>query len=559
MDVIEVNIGGSIKEFPLGVSLLLYGPVGSGKTSFCTNLSKQFIENKLPIIWICLDESPNNIREKMQYFNIDYKSAEDKNLLKYIDVYSEQVTGKAIHDPAVISCSSILNLNEINMSLRRILDEFKGQGLVIFDSLSTLLLYINSSVCEEFLKVHVNRITSNKYTGIFILQENVHESKIEETFKMMMDGVLEFGLDDGRRRVGVDKLPLGSTSDWIGSSIPIMPNEGGDIYQKPKPRKYMDSGGYLEDVSPGQQSPQQQDIRQPGQQSPQQQDIRQPGQQDIRQPHQGYQQGDETSGSKDIIKMIQPGVIKADTIKLETENINLKLNLEKNINDLLNQQVTLRNQLHGHDEKIFRDNSQLEGLQRKITDISAERSEIQERMSSLKNIIDMKRSELVNVDENLRESKHEYEKQIRIKKELERKYVKISHKKKMLEDKMRDAIGEDVELDIPEFDETLNVTKIRIDEAALKIETMENKRKTIEKESSRLEKEFISTNKNIGQTEETLTNMKKKENKIEKELGLVKEKRAETESTLNEIIEKRQVLEQKLQSMTGTGNNERGV
>jgi KaiC/GvpD/RAD55 family RecA-like ATPase len=252
MKTVKVDFAGESKDFPLGVSLLLYGPVASGKTTFSLTLAREFLRNGLSCIWVCMDESPTSIQEKMAYFQVDYQVSKQMNLLRFIDVYSEQITGKPLNDPGVINCSSAFNLNEINRALMKAISEVKNQGLVIFDSLSTLLLYNRSGTAEEFLKVHMSRITSAGFAGIFILQRDLHDPQTEETMKMLCESALEFGFHKGTRRIGILKLPLGASGDWIESSLFAWQQPRNISMSAPAgPRKYMDSGGYLEEIKDG--------------------------------------------------------------------------------------------------------------------------------------------------------------------------------------------------------------------------------------------------------------------------------------------------------------------
>ncbi|GEM_PF-4721547 len=193
---------------PIGVPILLYGPVGSGKTTFSLRMAKEFLGRNLPLIWVCLDESPLNIRKKLSYFGVDNENLEKKNLVRYVDVYTEYVTGKALDEPYVLNCSSVSDLTEVNIALNTARKELKGGGLLVVDSVSTLLLYTNADICEKFLRITTGRFKSDDYTGLFILQKGMHSAEVEETMKMIADAVMGFEVDKGSWKVSIIKKPL---------------------------------------------------------------------------------------------------------------------------------------------------------------------------------------------------------------------------------------------------------------------------------------------------------------------------------------------------------------
>ncbi|MBD3261380.1 MAG: hypothetical protein GF334_06795, partial [Candidatus Altiarchaeales archaeon] len=183
MQQMKVSFGGDAKDFPLGMSLLLFGSVGSGKTTFCLNLTKEFLSNKKPVVWVCLDSSPQSVRDQLNYFKVKVQEYETRGLLHYVDGYTSQVSGTPPKDPSIVYCSSPVNLNELTLALKKVFDKISDKGIVVLDSISTLLLYTNRSVCEEFLKVHMNRVTSQGFTGFYILQKDLHDKSVEETVK----------------------------------------------------------------------------------------------------------------------------------------------------------------------------------------------------------------------------------------------------------------------------------------------------------------------------------------------------------------------------------------
>lgn len=310
MDIARIDLGGDVREFPFGISLLLYGSVGSGKTTFCLNLVKEFLSNSKPVVWFCLDTSPQRIREQLEYFEVDYAKYEQENLLVYIDAYSSQVSMDSLKEPSIIPVSSAANLNELNMALKKAFAKINDPGIVIFDSVSNLLLYTNQSLCEEFIKVNMNRVSVTGWTGFYIMQKDLHDKRTEETLKMIADGVLDFDVEDNNRVVRVMKLPYGATGDWIASNLFVdMTGSKKKVSREVvEPTKYLDAGGYIEGPSSGErrQPQKQQGPRHEGPDQKQPQSGQRPPQSGGGQQAGGEQGGGEQAGQQGAEQGQQP-------------------------------------------------------------------------------------------------------------------------------------------------------------------------------------------------------------------------------------------------------------
>ncbi len=570
MRIVRLDIGGEVKEFPLGVSTLLYGSVASGKTTFSLTLAREFLKNSLPCIWICLDESPLSIREKMEYFKVDYRSFQDHNLLRFIDAYSEQVTGKGLNDPYVINCTSAVNLNELNRMLMRALSEVKGQGLVVFDSVSTLLLYNRPSTCEEFLKVHISRITSAGFTGTFILQRDLHDPQTEETLKMMCDSVLEFGFDKGVRKISVLKLPLGQTGEWIESSLFAWQQQPGVTVSRPAgPRKYMDAGGYLEDFKEGLVEGLKEGLS----------NIKmEPGKIDEKGLAKGLREGlsnikFEGSGGRSVggaappaggaggeggpggagggsmgptVQHIDKQIIVADMNDLPDK-------LGEEIKDLLNEQLRLREVVHEKEEQSRESRKRLDLLLTKENQAKSEVREIEERKTSVRRAVAAKQSALADIEKDRGGEEERYRELVEDQDKIKERIDRILDRKKNLEDKIQSLVegGGELYIDLtPYLKDVLAKREKQVAESKEKLESLDSRREAVATEINLLKDELKSMVEEGASKKEELEDVRDRKAKVEDELGFITQAREETESKLKEVLDKKKAMEKRLQELT---------
>ena len=615
MRQVKVDFGGEYKEFPLGVSILLYGHVASGKTTFSLTLVSEFIKNGLPCVWVSLDESPQAVREKMDYFQIDWNSAQERNLMRFIDVYSEQITGKRMQDPYVIGCSSAFNLNEINRALMKALSEVTGQGIVVFDSVSTLLLYNRAGTCEEFLKVHMSRITSAGHSGFFILQRDLHEQQIEETLKMMCDSVLEFGFDKGSRKISILKLPLGSSGEWIESSLFAWQQPKGVTVSRPSgPRKYMDSGGYIEEFRDGlieglkeglsnvkieskaasgpgggggstgsgsSQSDGSGGVGGSGGLSESQftgggsgtQAQGGVATQPVQIQVQGVLSGSGTQGQGGVpqtesinqpstvgSQVLQGGYSQGPTTQhidkqiIVTQLPGLPEQLGEELKKLLREQLKLRDALHEKEEASRESKKKLDQLANKEQEAASEAMEVDERTQALRKAIDTKNAFISKIETERHQAEAKYQGSLKRLQVAKAKAESILNRKRNLESKIHDLVADSGELYIdlgPYLTDVLAKVETEATHSKAILDDLGTKIAVANNEIRHMSEEMQQIAKHGQYVKEELEEVKTKKAKIESEISLIFAARAETEARMQQIQNAKRQLEQKLNEIMG--------
>jgi KaiC/GvpD/RAD55 family RecA-like ATPase len=170
-------------EFPRGSQLLLIGPPGTVKASFALRyLSSRLKEKELGIytttVW-----TPHQVRETV----VKFCGKAAAKQLRIVDGVS-CVTSQASKEP--IALQSLFNLNLISLTLLQTMSDL-GSGHLCIDSLSTLMTYAEPTAVLKFYQVLSARAKVQQITGIYLLEEGVHDPEIVAALRFSADGVLE--------------------------------------------------------------------------------------------------------------------------------------------------------------------------------------------------------------------------------------------------------------------------------------------------------------------------------------------------------------------------------
>ena len=201
-------------------SILLIGPPGCGKTTFCQQFIYSGLKKTEPAFYITLDSSPDDVRKSMQEFRWDLTPYMKQKKMYFLDAYSWKIGGGKENETIKV-ISGGLDINNINMTLADILDKINAADKRgIFDSLSTLLLYTPPELVMRFIPVLIAKAKKSNSTQILILEEGVHDEKVVNTLSYMVDGVINMKMDGDTRLLQVSKMKgAACTRKWVEIGI----------------------------------------------------------------------------------------------------------------------------------------------------------------------------------------------------------------------------------------------------------------------------------------------------------------------------------------------------
>jgi len=135
-------------------------------------------------------------------------------MVRYVDVYSPSVELKEKNEWAIFVDSPI-NRERIASSIIQIQRQNIGNHRIIFDSLSTLIVYSDAKAVFRFLQVLSGICKRMGATSMFSMTRGMHDEMEVQTIKHLMDGVIEMREEGARFQLRVQGCGEVISRHWI--------------------------------------------------------------------------------------------------------------------------------------------------------------------------------------------------------------------------------------------------------------------------------------------------------------------------------------------------------
>lgn len=200
---------------PLKSNVLVYAPPFIGKEIILKRFALAGLYENDRIIFVLTDKSFFDLREEMLRLDEKYEEYENKGMIKYIDVYSPSVDLKE-KSKWVVFIDSPINRERIASSIIQAQKEdTKNRYRIVFDSLSTLIVYSDAKAVFRFLQVLSGICKRMGSTSMFSMTRGMHEEIEVQTIKHLMDGVIEMREEGARFQIRVQGCGEVISRHWI--------------------------------------------------------------------------------------------------------------------------------------------------------------------------------------------------------------------------------------------------------------------------------------------------------------------------------------------------------
>lgn len=186
--------------YPFGSNIILHGPAFVGKEVLLNEFMAEGLKKGVPVLWVITDKSCDDIRKSMEPVLPGYMEYETLGLVKYVDSYSRSI-GDMNEDPNTV----YINDPADHASLAKAVDEVTATFLkdheyyrLGFQSLSTFIAYSDSASAFRFLSPFVGKRRKSKAVCLYLLEKGMHSEQDIQMLGMMMDGIVDFSVDQMR-------------------------------------------------------------------------------------------------------------------------------------------------------------------------------------------------------------------------------------------------------------------------------------------------------------------------------------------------------------------------
>jgi predicted hydrocarbon binding protein/KaiC/GvpD/RAD55 family RecA-like ATPase len=192
-----------LQEVPDAKIIMLVGPPGSGKSTFCYQTVLYNLAVNKPVIFVTTEYDTLEAERSLKTMGL---TKTPYGLLKFIDAYNQTVGLPIIDRPDTISVSS-QNLTNMSIAIKKFQKTIgKKDILLVFDSLTSPYLLCGSDVVR-FFRISLSRFAGDGNSVLVCFDEG--SGKQEDVIGMMSisNGVVKIKVEEDRRIFNVVKHP----------------------------------------------------------------------------------------------------------------------------------------------------------------------------------------------------------------------------------------------------------------------------------------------------------------------------------------------------------------
>ena len=208
-----------LQEVPSKNTILLVGPPGSGKSTFCQQVVLQNLAMDRPIIYVTTEYGPSEAERSLKERGL---GEVEPGLLNFIDAYNETV-GVSVSDRPDTIYADCNDLSSIDIAISKTSERIGKKGvLLIFDSLTSPYLFSGAEILR-FMRQTLSRFAASGNGVLGCMDEGCGKSEDMVAMMTLSSGVIKMELREGKKVLSVVKHPRIEPTE-IEVSVTVRPH-----------------------------------------------------------------------------------------------------------------------------------------------------------------------------------------------------------------------------------------------------------------------------------------------------------------------------------------------
>ncbi|MFW6196204.1 MAG: DUF7504 family protein [Thermoplasmatota archaeon] len=206
---------------PLGSNVSIYGPPHVGKEILVNSFVAEGLEKGVPAIWVITDKTVEDIQEEMKYMLPTYEEYEMRGLVYYVDAYSVSMgeVEESERDKDYITyVEDQSDVKKITQAVDKYANQLKDDHRyyrMAFESVSTIIAYLDTATTFRILQPFAGRRKKDNAVSLFTLEKGMHTEQDISMLGHIMDGEINFKVQQLQNYLRVEGLGDVQTRDWV--------------------------------------------------------------------------------------------------------------------------------------------------------------------------------------------------------------------------------------------------------------------------------------------------------------------------------------------------------
>jgi KaiC/GvpD/RAD55 family RecA-like ATPase len=205
---------------PPGSQVLVNGPAHTGKDVLARLFVAEGLRTGQGALWMITDRTYTTVRDEMTALLSNYPEYERRGLVRYIDLYSRSLgVTEAERGVKLLASNDKALLEQLTSAANAFAGELKDKAptyRVVFESVSTITAYLDSSAMFRFLQPLIGRRKMDSAAGFYELETGMHTDSDLQTLEHMMDGSINLKVEQLKTFLSVRGLTDVQSRAWVG-------------------------------------------------------------------------------------------------------------------------------------------------------------------------------------------------------------------------------------------------------------------------------------------------------------------------------------------------------
>jgi KaiC/GvpD/RAD55 family RecA-like ATPase len=173
-------------------NLLIMGDAWSSKRELGMTMLSAGLQNNEAAICISATSTAEEARAHWFDFGLN-PNLEHQGRVKFVDCYSKMIGVNVSDTPSIKRVPSIIDYTKLAMTVNELCAGYLSKNIavrVLFDSLSTLLIYSSLQTVMRFLHIFLGQLRKQNVLGFLIVEEGTHDLLTLNQLKSFSNGAI---------------------------------------------------------------------------------------------------------------------------------------------------------------------------------------------------------------------------------------------------------------------------------------------------------------------------------------------------------------------------------